>query len=86
MDNGDSTVRQFTLDGKLLMTLGTPHQPSPRMSGEPFCVPAHVAFDKRTGEFYVADGYSNARVHKYTPTAGSSSLGANRAPVTVSST
>ena len=28
---------------------------------------ADVAFDKRTGEFYVADGYSNARVHKYTP-------------------
>ena len=67
VDNGDSTVRQFTPDGELLMTLGTPHQPSPRMSGEPFSVPAHVAFDKRTGEFYVADGYSNARVHKYSP-------------------
>ena len=36
VDNGDSTVRQFTPDGELLMTLGTPHQPSPRMSGEPF--------------------------------------------------
>ena len=37
------------------------------MSGEPFSVPAHVAIDQRTGEFYVADGYSNARVHKYSP-------------------
>ncbi len=67
VDNGDSTIRQFTPEGKLLMTLGTPNQPSAKMSGEPFALPAHVAFDKRTGEFYVADGYSNARVHKYSP-------------------
>ncbi|ETW95857.1 MAG: hypothetical protein ETSY1_28945 [Candidatus Entotheonella factor] len=67
VDNGDSTVRKFTPDGRLLMTLGTPHQPSPKMSGEPFSVPAHLAIDKRTGELYIADGYSNARVHKYTP-------------------
>ena len=33
----------------------------------PFSVPTHLAVDKRNGEFYVADGYSNARVHKYTP-------------------
>ena len=86
VDNGDSTVRQFTPDGKLLMTLGTPHQPSPKMSGDPFSVPAHVAFDRRTGEFYVADGYSNARVHKYTPDGRLSFRGANRAPATASST
>ena len=67
VDNGDSTVRKFTPEGKLLMTLGTPNEPSPKMSGKPFSVPAHVAVDRRTGEFYVADGYSNARVHKYTP-------------------
>ncbi len=67
VDNGDSTVRKFTPDGKLLMTLGTPHTPSPKMSGEPFSLPAHLAIDQRTGELYVADGYSNARVHKYTP-------------------
>ena len=67
IDNGDSTVRKFTPDGKLLLTLGTPHKPSTKMSGEPFNRPAHLAIDKRTGELYVADGYSNARVHKYTP-------------------
>ena len=67
VDNGDSTVRKFTPDGKLLKTLGTPHKPSPKMSGEPFSIPAHLAIDKRTGELYVADGYSNARVHKYSP-------------------
>ena len=49
------------------MTLGTANSPSPKMSGEPFSVPTHVAIDKRTGEFYVGDGYSNARVHKYSP-------------------
>ncbi len=67
VDNGDSTVRKFTPEGKLLMTLGVAHEPSPKMSGKPFSVPAHVAIDPRNGEFYVADGYSNARVHKYAP-------------------
>ena len=67
VDNGDSTIRQFSPAGDLLMTLGTPNKPSPKMSGDPFCLPAHVAFDSRNGDFYVADGYSNARVHKYSP-------------------
>ena len=67
VDNGDSTIRKFTADGKLLMTLGVAHEPAPKMSGKPFNQPAHVAIDKRNGEFYVADGYSNARVHKYSP-------------------
>ena len=67
VDNGDSTVRKFTANGKLLLTLGVAHSPTAKMSGDPFSRPAHVAIDKRSGEFYVADGYSNARVHKYTP-------------------
>ena len=37
------------------------------MSGKPFSVPCHVGVDARTGEFYVADGYSNASVHKFSP-------------------
>ena len=67
VDNLDSTVRKFSSDGKLLMTLGEPGKPAGKMSGEPFCMPTHVAIDKRNGDFYVADGYSNARVHKYDP-------------------
>ena len=67
VDNGDSTVRKFTPDGELLFTLGDPGRPTPKMSGEPFSRPAHLAIDKRNGSLYVADGYSNARVHKYTP-------------------
>ena len=67
VDNGDHTVRKFTPEGKLLMTLGAKGKPSPTMSGEPFNKPTHVAMDRRTGELYVADGYGNARVHKYPP-------------------
>ena len=67
VDNGDSTVRKFTPEGKLLMTLGTPNSPALKMSGKPFSVPTHLAVDKRNGELFVADGYSNARVHRYTP-------------------
>jgi DNA-binding beta-propeller fold protein YncE len=66
VDNGDSTVRKLTPDGKLLLTLGTPNRPSPKMGGNPFNRPTHVAVDKRSGALYIADGYSNARVHKYT--------------------
>ena len=69
VDNGDSTIRQFSPTGDLIRTLGTPDKPAPKMSGDPFCLPAHVAFDPRNGDFYVADGYSNARVHKYSPDA-----------------
>ena len=67
VDNGDHTVRKFTTDGKLLMTLGTPGTSAPPMSGDPFCKPAHLAVDPRNGDLYVADGYCNASVHKYTP-------------------
>ncbi len=65
VDNGDSTVRKMTPEGEVLMTLGTPGQPAPKMSGRPFSAPTQVAIDNRNGDIYVADGYSNARVHKY---------------------
>ena len=67
VDNGDHTVRKFTPEGKLLMTLGAEGRPAPAMSGDPFNRPAHLAVDPRNGDLYVADGYSNARVHKYSP-------------------
>lgn len=65
VDDGDHTVRKCTLDGEVLFTLGTPHQPAPEFSGQPFNRPTHIAFAPE-GDFYVADGYGNARVHKYT--------------------
>jgi DNA-binding beta-propeller fold protein YncE len=66
-DDGDHTVRKCTLDGKVLLTLGTSGKPSPFMSGNPFNRCTHVAIDPRNGDFYVSDGYGNARVHKYAP-------------------
>src|SRR5215472_6898990 len=35
-DDGDHSVRQCTLEGKVLLTLGTPGKPAAFMSGEPF--------------------------------------------------
>ena len=36
VDNGDSTIRQFSPAGDLIKTLGTPNKPAPKMSGDPF--------------------------------------------------
>ena len=65
-DDGDHTVRKFTLDGKLLLTIGTPHQPAPFMGLEPFNRCTHTALSP-SGDIFVSDGYGNAAVHKYTP-------------------
>jgi DNA-binding beta-propeller fold protein YncE len=65
-DDGDHSVRHCTFDGKVLLTLGTPGQPAPYMSGKPFRRPTRSALSPK-GEIYVADGYGNACVHKYAP-------------------
>jgi sugar lactone lactonase YvrE len=64
-DDGDHTVRKYSADGELLMTLGTAGKPSPFMSGKPFNRPTKVALDPQFGALYIADGYGNAKVHKY---------------------
>lgn len=61
-DSGNHTVRKFTLDGELLMTLGT--EDSPGKDGGPFNKPTDVAVSP-SGEIYVSDGYANFRTHKY---------------------
>ena len=66
-DDGDHTVRQCTLDGKVLMTIGVPGTAAEPYSGEPFNRCTHVAIDPLTGDLYVSDGYGNARVHKFSP-------------------
>lgn len=76
-DDLDHTVRKFTPEGKLLLTLGTSGKPSDtgidgidyrtiKRVGGPFHRPTNVALN-RAGEIYVTDGYGNARVHKFTP-------------------
>jgi DNA-binding beta-propeller fold protein YncE len=66
-DDGTSTITKWTPQGELLMTIGTPNEPSPRWSGLPFSRPTQAAVSHRTGHIYISDGYANARIHKYTP-------------------
>ena len=65
-DIGNHTVRKWTIDGHLLLTLGTPNQPAPEQSGEPFNRPTDIAFGL-DGSLYISDGYGNSRIHHFTP-------------------
>jgi DNA-binding beta-propeller fold protein YncE len=72
-DDLDHTVRKFTPDGKLLLTLGSSGRPSDtgivdidyrtiRRGGPPFNRPTNLTL-AADGSMYVTDGYGNARVH-----------------------
>ena len=77
-DDGDHTVRKFTLEGELLQTLGTPDEPSDTgynwgvssslntiaRGGPPFHRPTRLSVSA-DGELYVSDGYGNARIHRF---------------------
>jgi len=81
-DDGDHTVSQFTPNGKLLKVIGQKGKPSDtgyvpqaklmdslrsiKHGGPPFNRPTGIGFSS-SGEFYVSDGYGNARVHKFSP-------------------
>lgn len=65
-DDGEHTVTKCTLDGRLLMRLGTPKTPSKMWSNTPFCQCTHTALSP-DGDIYVSDGYGNACVHKFSP-------------------
>ena len=63
-DNGDHQVMQFTRQGKLLLTLGV--KGSAGTDDKRFNRPTDVAFSPDGKFFYVADGYGNSRVVKFT--------------------
>ena len=65
VDNSDHSIRRFSPDGKQLQVLAEKNGQSPLMSGKPVNGPTRVAIDPRNGEVLVADGYGNARVHRY---------------------
>jgi hypothetical protein len=67
VDDAGHCIVKCTPEGQVLQTIGTPGQPAPRGSGQPFNLPTSVAFDPRTADLYVSDGYGNARVHKFSP-------------------
>ena len=63
VDNGAHQVYKFTRKGELLMTLGVKGQ-----AGEDdkhFRSPTDIAWDRKTQDFYVSDGYGNSRVVKF---------------------
>ena len=74
-DDRDHTVRKFSPDGKLLMTIGTVGVASDTgytgtiasitHGGPPFNRPTNLAIAPN-GDLYVTDGYGNARVHRFT--------------------
>ena len=66
-DDLHHTVRKFTPEGKLLLTIGDPDKPAELQGGKPFNRPTHVAICPKSGYLFVSDGYGNSRVHKYSP-------------------
>lgn len=81
-DDVSQLVSKFTLQGKLIKTMGTKGKASDtgyidnpdlltslatiKRGGPPFNRPTGIALSS-TGEIYVSDGYGNARVHKFSP-------------------
>jgi DNA-binding beta-propeller fold protein YncE len=74
-DDLDHTVRRYTPDGQLMMTLGTSGKPSDtgatsidfrtiRHAGPPFYFPTNVAL-AANGDLFISDGYGNARIHRF---------------------
>ena len=77
-DDGNHTVRCFTPEGKLLMTLGTPNTAADTgydgkdymtitKPADAFNRPTNLAIGPK-GDLYVSDGYGNCRVHRFSPT------------------
>jgi DNA-binding beta-propeller fold protein YncE len=82
VDRNHGQVMKFTSDGDLLKTIGTKGYRSDTgadnsvfssngykdvvRGGEPFNLPAGIALNP-AGEVFIADGYANARVHKFSP-------------------
>jgi len=79
-DDSNHTVRKFTLEGELLLTLGTLDQPSDsgydpksgpaslttiKQAAGPFNRPTRLSVGPN-GQLYVSDGYGNSRVHRFT--------------------
>ena len=67
VDQKDHSVRRCTLDGRVVSTIGVPHEPSTRWSGHAFNEPTKVAVSPKNGDLFISDGYGNSRVHKYSP-------------------
>jgi len=63
VDNGNHQVYKFTREGKLLLTLGTKGVTG--TDSTHFNKPTDIAWDRKTQDFYISDGYGNSRVVKF---------------------
>ena len=82
VDRNTHEVHKYTKEGAHLMTIGRKGERSDTGAdsedysstafqtvthgGPPFNMPAGIAFNDE-GQIFIADGYANARVHKFTP-------------------
>ncbi len=64
-DDDGHWIGRFTDQGELLGTFGNRNLGAVAQSGNPFNRPTKVAFDPNSGDCYIADGYGNARIHKF---------------------
>jgi hypothetical protein len=75
VDDGGHSVRKFTTDGKLVLTIGPSGEASDSgydganvttiaRGAPPFNRPTNLAVAPN-GDLYVSDGYGNARVHRF---------------------
>jgi hypothetical protein len=62
VDTGTQTVRKFSLDGKVLLTIGTPNEPGADQTH--MNQPNDVAVGSN-GDIYVSDGYGNDRIVEF---------------------
>ena len=77
-DDVGHSMRQFTPNGELICTFGPVNQPSPTNAvgfdyrkithgDAPYNLPTNTV-KAPNGDVYVADGYGNARIHRFAPT------------------
>ena len=66
-DDGIHTIQRFNAAGERLSELGERGAPAPKWSGAPFNRPTSAAIRPSNGDWYVSDGYGNARIHVYSP-------------------
>lgn len=65
VDDDGHWIGRFTAEGALLSSLGNRNLGAAAQSGKPFNRPTKVACDPASGDLYIADGYGNARIHKF---------------------
>lgn len=65
VNDSQHCVKKYTPEGKLVMVIGHESQAAQKWSGVPFHRPTNMAVSPMTGDFYITDGYGNARVHRF---------------------